>query len=482
MPAKQTTPRGTMTDHEFLEYESVTVFFVFCGIWDTERLTFDHLVQSFRSKTEFGPKPEVSKIHARSLNLPWVTLNRVYQPSFVGCDTAITIETSGRVPVTLNALDIGGDVVERIPAKIGCCVRILASGGVVCNYDLSIDCQATKEGKAVQSRSKEMFRHTHSALRLAHSTTQSGETHKGLANLQFDSTLIDAIRPFLAADFADGKTHSVGDLFTQFLTNPADIWKVKDDENTPRPIWSERVRAHAPDGHAACNMGGHEWQSPFVITLAKVSDASYARLQQGDDGLVREVCSMLCKQTLEYQHVSDNFLRMNLQYARDKGLCDADCNILHNYCLDDRAFFAFSERGALFMSADFEAIPAVFVAASFVNALEIVRSRWLFGCELSTRLNQLIDRFTAPDAKDRIDDRAEEAVSVRKIYSKFVHDPTDYLLDGGSVTEIARKAERDFAILDIESDVRHKLNALDSIRRDLDIMAIEAEERTRGLD
>tara|TARA_R110002051_G_scaffold165688_2_gene236553 strand:+ start:19642 stop:20673 length:1032 start_codon:yes stop_codon:yes gene_type:complete len=231
----------------------------------------------------------------------------------------------------------------------------------------------------------------------------------------------------------------------------------------------------------------HENQSPFAVTNIVVNDESWQNIVQPKRvsvwpfGIVRpishaslhaakEISAIYTRLTLENTKIGQCYSNISQDYMKDVLKYDEYGRGLPNPCLDDRVFLAFSKRGALTLTHDPAATPAVFVIPSFLNLFEILRARMMAGIVVTSELSDLasnMGRFRFPrnaaDTEKTFYKYLMELRSLRHWILLQTQNPIHFLFDGGSITEIAMLAEKELFIDEIMASARRGIDAVDSL-------------------
>lgn len=220
------------------------------------------------------------------------------------------------------------------------------------------------------------------------------------------------------------------------------------------------------------------WQTPYVVTNIEVSENSLERLvDRQEPGLIKEVGAIAVRLALdnnvdvsEYQkQIRREYVYRSLGfYTNPKEDADGSINAkkhkqqirLRNYSHSNNLFYTYGRRAAVAITSDFSSHPAYYVLPTYINILEILRSRW----QLGTITNMFLDEtFEKVAHNDSVDDLVNKIFRCRVLYGLYLQNPTPYLFDSGAVTEIADSADQIFWLEKIGIELERKLMALDRL-------------------
>ena len=246
---------------------------------------------------------------------------------------------------------------------------------------------------------------------------------------------------------------SVHELFSNLLRNRAD-W-----------LPSNFTQAWLDPSVFPTEDPGQNWQAPYIFTVAEVNQESFELVGRNGIGTAKELGSVLCKMVLDNRVVSD-YLNLGDDYLRKVVGLSGNDGPISNLSLDARLFFALSRRGALAVTTRTDEMPGYFVLPSFLNLVEILRSRWHMGNVVNISLDAAIRRV-ATSMDNNPSQLLDQMFVLRSAFANFMRDPVPYLFDGGSVTELAEQAQREFWLLDLRQVIAEKLDMLDKLVQDV---------------
>ena len=137
---------------------------------------------------------------------------------------------------------------------------------------------------------------------------------------------------------------------------------------------------------------------------------------------------------------------------------------IKNYSHHKDLFYTIDKRGAIAITHDFESNPSFFVLPTFMNLVEILRSRWHIGSIVNLKLDELFEELSENSDLSKIQN---EIFKCRKLYGLFLKDPAPYLFDGGAITEIAITGDEIFWLSKLSTEMDNKLKTIDKLIDDL---------------
>jgi hypothetical protein len=461
-------------EHEFLAYRFVHVYFIYSFAWDSDTVSWRGLCEDLTSKVSQSPKGWIlPRLHDRVLHQAESTVLANYQPSLVSARRVL--ERNGiiqeRATVILQRGESLGSPNEATrPLTIGLryTVRMFDNGAGTCTFHALIE-------KQPNDGNERTFENIHAVLHLSRNVDYDSPERSSCIGGRPPSHLTDSYlvvpqedtsRPEEDHTLFPPSTRycSLQALFRRFLDSPPP-WAPRE---APQ-VWADRDVLDHSDPR-------QDFQSPFIVTVAEVERQSFLRFRKHPTlDAAREVASIFCKLTLDNRSILEDYLHLSEDYITEVLDYNADRKGLINYCLDRRLFFAFSKRGAIAITASLKDLPSCFVAPSLLNLLEITRARWHMCCVLNMKIDSLIDSLSsamegAPLGSDSLlgPDKIELLLRLRRLYTLFLRDPIPYLFDGGSVTEIAKKAIAELDMDTLSEGIHRKMEVLDFMRQDIE--------------
>lgn len=269
----------------------------------------------------------------------------------------------------------------------------------------------------------------------------------------------------------------LAEMFTKLLNHYRELKGI---------VWAELT---ALDGIGNEQFPSKNWQTPYVVTNIEVKKDCLERLvDRQEPGLIKEVGAIAVRLALDNnEDVSEYQKQIRREYvyralgfytnpeeAEDKAINAKGHKKqirLRNYSHSNNLFYTYGRRAAVAITSDFSSHPAYFVLPTFMNILEILRSRW----QLGTITNMFLDEtFEKVAHNESVDDLVNEIFKCRVLYGLFLQNPTPYLFDSGAVTEIADSADQIFWLEKIGLELERKLIALDRL-----VDVIYAKQRLR---
>jgi hypothetical protein len=126
----------------------------------------------------------------------------------------------------------------------------------------------------------------------------------------------------------------------------------------------------------------------------------------------------------------------------------------------------FSKTSSLFACSDKKRLPAGLIKNSFLDTLEIIRTRWHMSILINAQFDQALENIRLHASTDNLY-VLEKLVHLRKRFASFLHDPLPYSFEGGSVSSIAEFAEEAMQIPKLKDMTIEKFTTLDRLHADL---------------
>lgn len=453
-------------EHQFLTYEDVYVHFIYSFSWDLEKKSWadwnDDLLYRHKSREKQG-KPgngwQKRLLHERSLRLFEKDVRPTYQPSLVTKAAVLqrtqTIMDGLTVLVPIEQYDgVQLKGCRELPINLSYTIRLFQNGTATCTFVVHLLKQHAN------------FENIHFVLRLAHNVDLGYEPERhhvcltnSFLNLP-DGPNRRGDNSLFPTDKTESATYEEGycslhDLFRRLLRHSHN-WLPKGALD----LWNEKDTIELNDIH-------QDFETPFIFTVAQVERNSFLRFRKSSTpNASKEIGSIMCKLTLDnrqvltdFLHLSEDYLTTVLPYNKTRGG-------LLNLCLDRRLFFGLSRRGAIAVTANLGDIPARFVVPSFLNLCEILRARWHLGNITNIELDKAINTVTHANGMSPTD-ILQMVYRWRASFGLFLRDPVPFLFDGGSITEIAELADREFWLTKMRDDAHRKFEMIDRLVRDL---------------
>ncbi len=459
--------------HQFLNYQYVDINFIYSFTWDITQITWEDLCAELKDDHQKGWT--IHPLHERIIQNDDKNLKYNYQPNLVFktqvLERSSQIFKNGELllPLEQNCYQ-DPTKYKIIPIDLSYSIRLFDNGAATCTFRVCLHSDNIN------------FHNIHAALHLTQNVDIENRTTSEVApEAETPFTQSFLLIPELSKSEdgwdhslfpKDSKRCSLYDLFYSLFVNPPSWAPAAANE-----LWNEREVIDFSQPNQSS-------QSPFVFTIAQVERKSFLRFRKHPSlESNREIASILCKLTLDnrsierdYSNLSENYIRYVIPYDnKRKGLI--------NLCLDKRLFFTISRRGAIALTADLKGIPSYFVIPSLLNLCEILRARWHMGSIVSARLDQAIaDMGRSVSEKNTANtlnplQLMETMFKWRILAGAFLRDPTPFLFDGGSVSEVAEIAERLIWLDRLCEETKRKFEMLDQLVRDY--LNIDRQRRLR---
>lgn len=212
-------------------------------------------------------------------------------------------------------------------------------------------------------------------------------------------------------------------------------------------------------------------QIPYVITIGELQQEQYENIFIGEDRIednIRNEISLLLLRVINISNENEirlepkDLANINLQYIKSYFEFDEKKNIPVNLAMDKRMYYQFHPRSCLILTPNAELAPASFLIPSIQNTLEITRTRWYSGIIINSILDSAIhklrDKYNPTET-----DFLEEIITIKKLYSQLLENPVIYGFEGGSVTAIAKIAEKKMWLQEIIDLTSAKMRIIDQI-------------------
>lgn len=491
--------KETGSEHEFLEYKRVDVHFIYSFLWKTTAEIKADVFSKGATLTKPGWK--IPLIHERIIGeinggIEEKTWVGSYQPNFVFERRCIEIngDFTGDeqppnqvwlvVPMTLGAsLPQAGDNLAADVMEDGspCVIRPILASWTMRLFDsgtgtFTVRLCINKDRLVGDSSAR--FSLIHWLLRLTPNVDAAPDNHDNVIEDK-DFPIVDSFiyTPSLGTcrlydlmifhrDKALGSIPV--ELFEDEDYNPdrsflyADERSLAYNTSTNREVEASRTPQSPEPQRIFTKSNWHENQTPFLFITAVTDDDSLARLHEPSLMLAKEIASLCAKLTLDNRRIHEDLHEFSIDYLVKALDYDQVQERLLSLSHDHRLFFTFSKRGALAISAKPNRLPALFVIPSLLNLFELAKARLHSGVVLGARLAELASRLASmkPNA-DSIDE--VEYAHLRKQVVLNLHNPMQYLFDGGSVTELAILIEKALFINQVWRDVQNSFEMVDRL-------------------
>lgn len=460
----------------FLDYRKVYVHFIYSFAWDVTKKSFDDLWAELVTK---GWKKE--RLHQRYIGFNGRGQQYgAYQPSlltggqhFLHTSDSMSDHLDVITPVASSWWKDHNLGKDSTPCKVSIkyYLRILENGAGVCTLTVCL--------KGSQAN----FSNIHRVLRLGQNVLLGSSTHskpqvcsflqsqKGHTKRCWVNDILKRKMISLTASRERHKrTFTLHELVNRLmLANKERLpstWAML-GERKEQSLWLDWVTSDWETNRDAEDVEGWRWQSPYIFTMCEVQSRD-KKATAGE--LVRmhqkEVATILCKMNLDnariltdYKHIGDDYMLSAFPRTYHG---DAFANMSH----DERLFFSFSRRGALAVTRNTRKIPGYFVLPSCLNLLEILRARWHLGNIVNSELDAAIASAALSDGISP-SELLNRLYRWRTFFALFLRDPVPFLFDGGSITEIAERAETEFWLARMRETTYRKFETLDRLVQDL---------------
>lgn len=213
------------------------------------------------------------------------------------------------------------------------------------------------------------------------------------------------------------------------------------------------------------------WQNPYVVSIIQVNEESIKHIVKQQDRLTtKEIGAIAVRLTCDNGlNPSDYINSLRREYIyKSLGFYINIGDQKHpnqqpwikNYSHYDNLFYTYGRRAAVAITHNFESHPSYFAIPSFMNIIEILRSRWHLGTITNLKLDETFEKIAHREDINKI---VDEIFSCRVLYGLFLQNPTPYLFDSGAVTEISDTADNVFWLSRISIELENKLNAIDRL-------------------
>jgi hypothetical protein len=448
-------------EHNFLNYKKAIINFIFSFSWDVTKYSFDDIKNILCGNNDRVWK--VLPLYKRPLC--WVNDNvqASYHPTIVSDNLQVIYHSNkleGEINVIIPIKKIDGIKLKIIEFKEITCrlsydIRIFENGTGTCTFSFL----STKTEHNIDFEKILLIQHLATSITpLASKSNAEDEllaqkhlTHsyiKASSNLKEKFKCIQADHIYLA------------ELFT-FLLNSFE---------TLNDIVSDKKSLLFLDKKIKIFNEKKNWQNPYVITILEVDKSDLASISENQDRLTtKEIGAIAVRLTCDnsedpreyFKSLRREYVYKSLGYYISPREDKHNHKIwLRNYSHYDNLFYTFGRRAAIAITVNFESHPSYYAIPTFVNIIEILRSRWHLGTIANLKLDETFERIAHRDDINRMID---EIFKCRILYGLFLQNPTPYLFDSGAVTEISDSAENVFWLSRISYELEKKLAAIDRL-------------------
>lgn len=338
---------------------------------------------------------------------------------------------------------------SNVTAQLNYALRIYENGSGNCTFTFILENSVS-------------FENIHAVLHLASSISYIQEDLRNKRHLTYGwlngqgKNKIDL--------YPDKNEVLLSDLFASILKSNffPSIWKGKE-------LWFDSKVVKGK------NSDFNNWQSPYVTTFLQLEKNDFESFEVGQcqsSEHIKEIGSFACRFSLDNSRILEDRNKLKKEYVfnslgvyqspSDKGRTFG--HRMKNYSHHSDLFYTIGKRGAVAISPDFGSNPSYFVLPTFLNLVEILRSRWHIGSIVNLKLDELLE--TISHVKN-IDELQDKIFRCKMLYGLFLKNPAPYLFDGGAITDIAEAGESIFWLDRLSSEMEKKFYIIDNLIRDI---------------
>lgn len=447
-----------MLDHVFLNYQKAVINFVFSFSWDVINDTFENIEKKLVEK-HWKPLPLFKR------PIWWVEENdqASYHPTIV-TDNLRVLHYSGTigdqisilVPINKNKGKEKLDKLkyEEFPTSIKYDFRLFENGTGICNF--SIQCENSDNSKKSSlSFFDKIMSLQHLATSIASFTEKISGSDKELLEKKHLTRSYIKLTKQLKERFGIKKSKVfLAELFTRLSLSELDGIFGKNKDLIPSGI-SKKLK--------------EEWQNPYVISILQVDKSSMERITSLQDKCTtKEIGAIAVRLTEDNSEdpreylpkLRSEYIYKSLGFFIDPNKKGESKIWLRNYSHSSNLFYTFGRRAAIAVTSKFDMHPSYFAIPTFINVIELLRSRWHLGTVTNLKLDETFEKISHRKDINRL---TGEIFDCRVLYGLFLQNPTPYLFDSGAITEISDSAESVFWLGEISNELEKKLLSIDKL-------------------
>lgn len=419
------------------EYKRAIINFTYTFSWDVSKISFPEIVENeLRNK---DTQWEEDYLFNRPLCHNTNKSESAYHPNLVSKSLKVFHK---QFTIDENALLILPNKQIELPFKLNCTIRFNENGTGVCTFTTILTKNIT-------------FENIHLLLHLA-STINTNDDNWD------DSAFIKNKNHYRVND----KENSIVliDFFNYYLK----------ESGLPTLFYDKKLSYDYGVLSDKENLTG-DWQTPFTTTFLEVDKKSYIQfIEQQDKDLLKEFISIAGRLSSSNDSIDKEYLKILREYifrSYDSFYLNSSDDEkrksgrrIKNYSHHKDLFYTIDKRGAIAITYDFDSSPSFFVLPTFLNLVEILRSRWHIGSIVNLKLDELFEELSEDSNLSKIQN---DIFKCRKLYGLFLKDPTPYLFDGGAITEIAETGDEIFWLKKLSIQMSNKLSIIDKLIDDI---------------
>jgi hypothetical protein len=448
--------------HQPIKYKKAIINFTYSFSWDVTMCDFDDIAESanavdvkegadivnekwlnlylFNRPVSWAKKENQASYHPNIISQNLLVLHR---KGIISEDAEIVI------PVNKDHNSNFKDAVEykKLNAQLNYAVRIYENGSGNCTFSFILNKNVNLEN-------------IHNVLHLASSVSYIEEDLLNVQHLTFSWLNGRNLK-------IDKKLHNkdkiyLSDLFSNIIESKIfpPIWKQK-------KLWfdSKVIKGNGDDYR--------NWQSPFVLTFLETDKKDFEDFEQWQrPEHLKEIGSIACRFSLDNSKIVNDSYKLKREYIFSS-FGAYQCSIdetkrsgirLKNYSHHSDLFYTIGKRGAIALSPDFASNPSYFVLPTFLNLVEILRSRWHLGSIVNLKLDELLEKISHTK---NIDELQDKIFRCKVLYGLFLKNPAPYLFDGGAITDIAEAGEEIFWLERLSIEMEKKFLVMDKLVDDI---------------
>lgn len=460
MATNQTKPKSRKISP--LTYTKAIVNFTYSFSWDISACDFSNIADSANA-IQVKSESDIVKdkwlcLYLFNRPISWEPANKQasYHPNIISQNLLVlhrygVIDNKAEIiiPVNKDGKNNPKEIVEfkKITTQLNYALRIYENGSGNCTFTFILDKDVS-------------FEKIHFILHLASSISYIQKDLKNVKHLTYG--WLNGVGKKNIPLYPPKEEVSLTDLFSCLIDSNhfPTIWKRK-------KLWfdSKVIKGKSKDFN--------NWQSPFVTTFLQLNRNDFDDFENGQaPEHIKEIGSFACRFSLDNSRIIQDANKLKREYVFNSfGFyhCPADEKNrsglrMKNYSHHCDLFYTIGKRGAVAISPDFTSNPSYYVLPTFLNLIEILRSRWHIGSIVNLKLDELLESISHTNEMDVLQ---EKVFRCKVLYGLFLKNPTPYLFDGGAITDIAEVGESIFWLDKLSSEMEKKFYIIDNLVNDI---------------
>ena len=444
-------------NHKFFSYEKAIINFVFSFSWNVIDTSFDELWKNIKERNLGWQRLPLYK---RSLS--WISeeVQASYHPTITSDNVMVLhkhVDLEEKVKVLSPYISLNNIEYKEIDSSVKFDIRLYENGTGTFTFSFFLD-----ETSAIDFEKILLLQHL--AISISHNSREIAGTEANSHKFKhFTHSFIKVSESLQEKYKIQEENIYLSKLFSTLLHSFEELSSV---------IWDERKlisSINETESQIDDNEKNRSRQNPYVISILQVEEGNFRdKLKEQDELTIKEIGAIAVRLTQDNgESAQDYFQDLRREYIyKSLGFFVNPQDINHpklrlrNYSHSRNLLYTYGRRAAIAITNDFENHPSYFAIPTFINILEILRSRWHLGTITNLKLDETFEKISHREDINRLID---EIFDCRVLYGLFLQNPTPYLFDSGAVTEISDSAEDIFWLSKIEKELDKKLDAIDKL-------------------